>query len=154
MRTWFKNPRCTAVAVVGVLLVALGSSSGAAGQTPQAQRALTLRGQALNGLHGNAWTHVSTAEFKTLVEAFGPDVTTTMTPQQVRAELARGEGLSRLARLYATLTTPDSQSASASSGNGFDWGDAAIGAAGGLGIALAGAGGVLALRGRRTLAHV
>jgi hypothetical protein len=38
-------------------------------------------------------------------------------------------------------------------GNGFDWGDAAIGAVGGLGIALAGAGGLIALRKRSTFAH-
>ena len=33
--------------------------------------------------------------------------------------------------------------------SGFDWGDAAIGAAGGLGLALAAAGGTLAIAGRR-----
>jgi hypothetical protein len=38
-------------------------------------------------------------------------------------------------------------------GNGFDWGDAAIGASGGLGIALAFAGSLMAVRKRRTLAH-
>jgi hypothetical protein len=32
---------------------------------------------------------------------------------------------------------------------GFDWGDAGIGAAGGIGLAMAGAGGSLVLAGRR-----
>jgi hypothetical protein len=39
-------------------------------------------------------------------------------------------------------------------GGGFDWVSALIGAGGGLGIAVAGAGGLMALRKRRTLAHV
>jgi hypothetical protein len=43
--------------------------------------------------HGNAWTRVSPAEFRILVEAFGADVTTTMTPQQARAELARAQAM-------------------------------------------------------------
>lgn len=39
-------------------------------------------------------------------------------------------------------------------GGGFDWVSALIGACGGLGIAVAGAGSVMALRKRRTFAHV
>ena len=39
------------------------------------------------------------------------------------------------------------------SSGGFDWVSALIGAGGGLGIAVAGTGGVMALRKRRTLAH-
>jgi hypothetical protein len=41
-----------------------------------------------------------------------------------------------------------------SAGGGFDWVSALIGAGGGLGIAVAAAGGTMALRRRRTFAHV
>jgi hypothetical protein len=130
------------------------------GTAPQ-MRALILRAQALNRLYGNAWTRTSPAEFTSLVKAFGASVTTAMSLQQARAELARGQGLTRLTNLYepgsgssdyvpkttlVTTTTPV--------GVGLDWISALIGTGAGLGIAVAGAGALMALRKRRTLAHV
>src|SRR5260221_2512118 len=129
MHNTFKHLQRTAGVVAVALLVAAGSASAAPGTTPQALRAMILRGEAVNRLYGNAWTRVSPAEFKPLVAAFGPDVTTTMTLQQARAELARGQGLNRLAKQYTTAAEP----VSAVSGNGFDWGDAGIGVAAALG---------------------
>jgi hypothetical protein len=124
-----------------------GSASAASITTPQALRALTLRGQALNTLYGNAWTRVSSAEFKTLVAAFGGDVTTTMTLQQAHAELARGQGLNRLAKQYTTASEP----VSAVSDNGFKWGDAGIGVAAAFGAMLLAAAGAIGLRKRGRL---
>jgi hypothetical protein len=147
MNTSFKNPRRTAGLVVTALLVGAGSASAASSQTPQPLRAMIIRGEAQNALYGNAWTHVSAAEFKTLVGAFGPDVTTTMTPQQARAELARGQGLNRLAKQYTTATKP----VSAVSSNGFDWGDAGIGVAAAFGAMLLAAASAIGFRKRGRL---
>ena len=147
MNTSFKHLRRTAAGVVAALLVAAGSASAAQNTTPQALRAVILRGEALNRLYGNAWTRVSLAEFKTLVAAFGANVTTTMTLQQARTELARGQGLNRLAKQYTTAVKP----ASGVSGNGFSWGDAGIGVAAAIGSMLLAAAGAIGLRKRGRL---
>jgi hypothetical protein len=147
MNTSFKHLRRTAGVVVAALLVGAGSASAAPGTTPQAMRAVILRGEALNQLYGNAWTRLSAAEFKTLVAAFGANVTSTMTPQQARTELARGQGLNRLAKQYTTAAEP----VSAVSGNGFNWGDAGIGVAAAIGSMLLAAAGVIGLRRRHRL---
>lgn len=150
MNTSFKKPRRTAVLVVTALLVGAGSASAASSQTPQPLRAMIIRGEAQNALYGNAWTHVSAAEFKTLVGAFGTDVTTTMTPQQARAELAQGQGLNRLAKQYTTAAKPVS-AVSGKSGNGFDWGDAGIGVAAAFGAMLLAAASAIGFRKRGRL---
>jgi hypothetical protein len=49
----------------------------------------------------------------------------------------------------AGTVDPRRQVITVSAPSGFDWGDAAIGAAGGLGLALAAVGGTLAVAGRR-----
>ena len=175
------------LAVTAVLLVAGGSVAGAAntrpaGLSPQAYRAAMIRGEALNELYGagdatgpsradliraialdkrygNAWTRVSPAEFRTLVAAFGSDVTTTMTPQQARAELARGQGLNQLAERYGAESYPDAfgralnrslgQVASTpGASGGFDWVDAGIGLATAFGAMFLAAAAAIALRKR------
>lgn len=133
-----------ATVVSGAALLVATATAAAPGMTPQAQRALILRGQGLNRLYGNAWTRVSPAEFKTLVAAFGANVTTTMTLQGARAELARGWGLNRLAKQYTTAAEP----VSAVSGNGFNWSDAGIGVAAAIGSMLLAAAGAIGLRKR------
>ena len=90
------------------------------------------QGHAANRLVGNTWTRISPAEFRKLVTAFGSVVTTTMTPQQARVALARGEGLNRLAKRYADAAAPSF----ASSGSGFDWVVAGIGVATAVGAIL------------------
>jgi hypothetical protein len=110
-------------------------------------RADVIRAQALDKLYGNAWTHVTPAQFRRLVTAFGPEVTTTMSPQQARAEFARGQGLNQLAKRYATATPP----APVASSNGFDWPDASIGVAVAFGAMLLAAAGAIALRTRSRL---
>jgi hypothetical protein len=128
------------------------------GTAPQ-MRALILRAQALNRLYGNAWTRISPAEFRSLVKAFGASVTTTMSLQQARAELARGQGLNRLTNVYEPGSTgyvPKTTLVTTAMpvGGGLDWISALIGTGAGLGIAVAGAGVLMALRKRRTLTHV
>jgi hypothetical protein len=77
-------------------------------QSARPSRADAIRAAALDRRYGNAWTRVSPAEFRSLVSVFGTQVTTTMTLQQARAELARGQGLNRWAKQYtvATMSTP------------------------------------------------
>lgn len=147
MHNSLKHLRRTVGVVVAALLVAAGSASAAPGTTPQALRALMIRGEAMNQLYGNAWTRVSPAEFKTLVAAFGGNVTTTMTLQQARAELARGQGLNLLAKQYTAAAKP----VSAVSGNGFDWGDAGIGVAAAIGAMLLAAASAIGFRKRGRL---
>jgi hypothetical protein len=60
-------------------------------------------------------------------------------------DLRATSGTSSLAGTVA----PRRQVITVSAPSGFDWGDAAIGAAGGLGLALAGVGGSLMVAGRR-----
>lgn len=76
------------------------------GNTVGPSRADEVRAAALNSRYGNVWTRVSPAVFRTLVSSFGAEVTVTMTPQQARAELARGSGLNRLAEQYAATAKP------------------------------------------------
>jgi hypothetical protein len=116
----------------------LGSSTGPS-------RADMIRGGALDRRYGNVWTRVSPAEFRTLVSAFGAEVTTTMTPQQARAELVRGPGLNRLAKQYEATAAPASSTGAA---DGFDWGDAGVGVGAAFGAMLLAAAGAIALRKR------
>ena len=76
----------------------------------------------------------------------GPQPTST-SPQDVKSaqDLRRAAGTSSL----AGTVDPGPQVVTVSAPTGFDWGDAAIGAAGGLGLALAAVGGTFALAGRR-----
>jgi hypothetical protein len=156
----------TALLLVAGSSVAAAANTRPAGLSPQAYRAEMIRGEAMNKLYGadasgpsradqvraaaldkryaNAWTRVSPAEFRTLVEAFGAEVTTIMTPQQARAELARGHGLNRLAARYAIAASP----ASVAAGKSFDWGDAGIGVAAAIGAMLLAAAAAIALRKR------
>jgi hypothetical protein len=161
--------RRTIVVISAVSLLAGGSAASAANIRPaglsvQAYKAQMTRAQALNqryGLettgpsaadliraaaldkrYGNAWTRVSPAEFTMLVNAFGPEVTN-LTPQQARAELARGQGLNTAAKVYAT-----SAGTVSSSGTGFHWGDAGIGVAAAFGVMLLAAAGAIAFRKR------
>src|SRR5919198_629228 len=136
MTTSVYSVRRKIVMITALLLLAGGSVAAAgnvrpAGLSVQAYRALLIRGEALNKLYGlgdaagpsradliraaaldkrygNAWTRVSPGEFGTLVSAFGADVTRSLTPQQARAELARGQGLNQLAERYANAPKPSS----------------------------------------------
>ena len=164
---------CTTALLVASLAAAsaaLAANVRPVGVSPQEYRAMMIRGEALNELYGlganagpsradliraaaldkrygNAWTRVSPAEFRTLVGVFGPDVTTSMTPQQARAELARGQGLNRVAQHYATTAGP----VATSQGTSFHWADAGIGVAAAFGAMLLAAAGAIGLRRRSRL---
>lgn len=120
----------------------LGAGSIGNGAGPS--RGDAIRGAALNRRYSNSWTRVSPTEFRTLVSAFGAEVTATMTPQQARAELARGQGLNRLAEQYAAAAQP----IPTGSGDGFDWSVAGIGVGAGFGALFLVAAGALVLRRR------
>ena len=85
-----------------------------------------------------------------------------MTTQQWQAELARGDALNQRYSLGAyaktagtsTATSPAALRVVKVAADGFDWGAAAIGAGVAFGLALAGVGALMAVRKRRTLAHV
>jgi hypothetical protein len=76
----------------------------------------------------------------------GPQPVST-SPQDVKS----AQDLRRVAQTSSLAGTVDPQRhvIAVSAPNGFDWGDAAIGAAGGLGLALAAVGGTLVVTGRR-----
>jgi len=131
----------------GVALVALVAASASAagtapGQMSPAGHAAMVRSQALNVLHG-------------LGKPEG------MTHAQYRAQLIRSTALNELhglpvglsssevARMYGTGVVPSPAPATPVAvprGDGFNWADAAIGAAFAAGIALLGVAGALAVR--------
>ena len=76
------------------------------------------------------------------------------TPTPTSAHPLSGQGDEQVVALrrdgsQAEAFVADVGGTPSATGDGFDWGDAAIGAAGGLGLALAAAGGTLAVAGRR-----
>jgi hypothetical protein len=75
----------------------------------------------------------------------GAQTSTSVQDVKSAQDLRRVAGTSSL----AGTVDPGRQVITVSAPGGFDWGDAAIGAAGGLGLALAAVGGTLAVAGRR-----
>ena len=141
------------VGTIGAIVVLAASAQATASKpaemtTPE-YRALVIRSEALNELHGNAVTRLSPQQFKGLYQAGA----NRMAPQQLAALVARSEALNRR---YG-LDTPTAPTSSAVQppvrgvADGFDWGDFGIGAAAMLGLVLLG-GGLLAgaYYGRRT----
>jgi hypothetical protein len=101
--------------------------------------AVSSRDEALNARYGNAWTRLSPAEFKTIVDLFGAEATT-MPLEQLQASVARGLALERQAGTARATRVNRS--------GGFDWGDSGIGAAATFGVALLALAVVIALRRR------
>jgi hypothetical protein len=147
---------------LGVAILSLAVAAGAA-QAASQPSGDEARARAMNQRYGNAWTRVPPAEFRAVVELLGPDVTTTMTPQEVRAMVARGKELNRLYGNAWTKLSPSQFRALLASGqmlneayeaggaaprDGFDWGDAGIGVAVVFGTVLIGAAGAVAIRRR------
>ena len=134
-------------AVLGTIgaLVALAASAQAAAaskpaaMSPSEHRALVIRSEALNELHGNAVTRLSPRELTGLYRSGA----NRMTPQQFAALVARSEGLNVRYGLDRTSRPTKVVEQPTGSGNGFRWGDFGIGAAAMLGFVLLG-GGLLA----------
>jgi len=117
--------------IVAVALIAaapgLGSALGATpptGMSAQEYEALVIRSQALNDLYGEPEV---TSQYKAMV----------------RADRIRGEAMNRLARSGVFVTAPAIPSDTAPAvpgdtvaGDGFDWGDFAIGLGAMLGFVL------------------
>jgi hypothetical protein len=78
-------------AIVVLAASAQAASSKPAGMSQPEYRALTVRSEALNTLHGNAVTRLSPRQFKELYEAGG----NRMSPQEFAALVARSEALNR-----------------------------------------------------------
>jgi hypothetical protein len=139
------------LATVGTVLALAASAQAAtsapAGMTESEYRALMIRSEALNDLHGNAVTRLSPQEFTGLYQAGG----NRMAPEELAALVTRSEALNRRSQLDRTSRPTTVVEQPTGSGSGFDWGDFGIGAAAMLGLVLLG-GGLLAgtYLGRRT----
>ena len=132
-------------AVLGTIgaIVVLVASVQAATSKPagmsQPDRALMIRSEALNKLHGNAVTRLSPQQFKELYQTGA----NRMAPQEFAAFVARSEALDRRYGLDRTSQPTKVVEQPTGSGNGFGWGDFGIGAAAMLGLVLL-SGGLLA----------
>jgi hypothetical protein len=124
------------VATIGAIVVLASSAQAAtsrpAGMSQPAYRALTIRSEALNTLHGNAVTRLSPQRFTGLYQAGA----NRMAPQEFAALVARSAALNRQYRLERTSQPTTVVEQPTGSSNGFDWGDFGIGAAAMLGIVL------------------
>ena len=129
----------TVVATVGAVVVLAASAQAAtsrpAGMSEPAYRALMIRSEALNELHGNAVTRLSPQQFTGLYQAGG----NRMAPQALAALVARSAALNDQSRLDRTSRPTTVVEQPTGSGNGFDWGDFGIGAAAMLGLVVLGA---------------
>ena len=85
------------------------------------------------------------AHARLATDAVPPTTTSSVHDVKSVQDLRRAAPTSSL----AGTVDPGPQVVTVSAPSGFDWGDAAIGAAGGLGLALAAVGGTFALAGRR-----
>ena len=133
--TSFSNARRLGALLATLLVAVVGASTGRAA----VPRADVIRAQALDQRYGNAWTRVSSEEFRTLANAFGADELAYLTPAQARADLTRAQALdnrygnawtrvspadfSRLFRVFGedtTLMTPPQARALLAQGAGMD----------------------------------
>jgi len=133
--TSFSNARRLGALLATLLVAVVGASTGRAA----VPRADVIRAQALDQRYGNAWTRVSSEEFRTLANAFGADQLAYLTPAQARADLTRAQALdnrygnawtrvspadfSRLFRVFGedtTLMTPPQARALLAQGAGMD----------------------------------
>jgi hypothetical protein len=121
------------LAAIGAIVVLASSAQAAtsrpAGMSQPAYRALMIRSEALNTLHGNAVTRLSPQQFTGLYQAGA----NRMAPQEFAALVARSAALNRQSRLGTSQPTTVVEEPTGS-GNGFDWGDFGIGAAAMLGL--------------------
>jgi hypothetical protein len=80
---------------IGVMAVLAGSAQGGtstpASMSKAEYRAVMIRSEALNKLHGNAVTRLSPRQFKSLYTAGG----NRLAPQELAALVASGEALNR-----------------------------------------------------------
>jgi hypothetical protein len=148
----------TAITAAAATLVLVGSAVAQAGEQPQGVSAQQSAGDLARGDALNKRYHLG--KYSPAAQA-GPKPAG-MTTQQWQAELARGDALNRRYGLGAyaetaatsTATTPAPLRVVTVTLDGFDWVSALIRAGAALGLALVTAGALMALRKRRTLAHV
>jgi hypothetical protein len=133
--TSFTNARRLGALLATLLVAVVGASTGRAA----VPRADVIRAQALDQRYGNAWTRVSSEEFRMLANAFGADQLAYLTPAQASADLKRAQALdnrygnawtrvspadfSRLFRVFGedtTLMTPPQARALLAQGAGMD----------------------------------
>ena len=124
--------RTLAALAIGAVLVAETATAASAGvpegMTNAASRALHIRSEALNNLHGNAVTELSPAQFAAHWNAGGPR----LSPDVFNALAVRSEGLNRYGKTLQASTPVASTSASTP----FAWGDFGIGMAAAFGLVL------------------
>lgn len=166
-----KTIRHTSRLILGLVLglaalaVLAGSAAAAgrpAGMSADEYRALMLRSQALNELYeasipaapDPAMLRADRLRGEELNRLYG-NAATRMTPSEFKALYARGSWLNEQARTLWPASTPTADAPTVVTVHeGFDWGDAAIGAGFVAGLALLGAAGTLAVRRRGRLLHL
>ena len=136
------------LATIGAIVVLAASAQAAtskpADMSQPEYRALMIRSEALNSLHGNAVTRLSAQQFTGLYQAGA----NRMAPQEFAALVARSEALNRQSGLGLTSQPTKVPAPPTGSGNGFDWGDFGIGAAAMLGLVML-SGGLAGAYGRK-----
>ncbi len=129
----------TIVAIVVVAGSAQAATSTPAGMSQPESRALIIRSEGLNKLHGKAVTRLSPRVFEELDQAGAHGVA----PHGFPALVARSEALNRQYGLDRRGQPTTAVEQPTGSGNGFDWGDLGVGGAATLGLVLL-SGGLLA----------
>jgi hypothetical protein len=166
MKTIRHTPRLILGLVLGLATLAILAGSAAAarpaGMSPDAYQALMLRSQALNELYQAPVAGGPTADSLRADRLRGEELNrlygnaaTRMTPSEFKALYARGTWLNEQARTLWPASTPATAVPTVVTvPEGFDWGDAAIGAAFVAGLALLGAAATVAVRRRGRLLHL
>jgi hypothetical protein len=166
MKTIRHTSRMILGVVLGLVIVAgaasaLATAARPAGMSAAEYRALMLRSQALNELYKTSTPAGPAAETlradrirgEELNRLYG-DALTRMTPSEFRGVYLRNSWLNENARTVWPVSTPTAVPSVVTVGDGFDWGDAAIGAGLVGGLTLLGAGGAVAVRRHGRLIHL
>ena len=134
--------RTLAALAIGAVLAGETATTASAGvpegMSKAAHRALQIRSEALNNLHGNAVTRLSPAQFA----AYWNAGASRLSPDEFNALVVRSEGLNSYGRTPRASTPVASTSASTS----FAWDDFAIGMAAAFGLVLLTGGLAVAIR--------
>jgi hypothetical protein len=128
-----------AIGAVCACATATAASAGVPeGTTKAAHRALHIRSEGLNDLHGNAVTRLSPAQFAAYWNAGGPR----LSHDELNALVVRSEGLND----YGETLRASTPVASASASTSFAWDDFGVGMAAAFGLVLVTGGIAVAVR--------
>jgi hypothetical protein len=138
--------RILAALAIGAVLAGATATAASAGvpegMTKAAYRALHIRSEALNNLHGNAVTRLSPAQFA----AYWNAGASRLSPDELNALVVRSEGLNSYGKTLQASTPVASTVASTSASTSFAWDDFGFGMAAAFGLVLLTGGLAVAVR--------